>query len=108
MSIRPAPDPALPQNPETAFNRALMVRLKDVFRTYSNRIICLSEGRLNAIDNAVASVPTTGTYAQGDFVRNSTPTELGAGGSKYVIFGWVNTVGGTPGTFVQCRFLTGN
>ncbi len=108
MSQRPAPDPALPQNPDTAFDRALMVRLKDVFRTYSQRIIGLSEGRLNAIDNAVTSVPTTGTYAQGDFVRNSTPTELGTAGNKYCIDGWTCVVGGTPGTFVQKRFLTGN
>ena len=105
---RPTEDPILPQNPDTEYAKSLNVRLKDIFRILCRRVNGISDGRISAIDNAVTSVPTTGTYAQGDFVRNSTPTELGSAASKYVIFGWVCTVGGTPGTFVQCRFLTGN
>jgi hypothetical protein len=53
-------------------------------------------------------VPTSGTFAPGDFIRNSAPVEAGAVSSKYVVLGWLCTVGGTPGTFVQCRALTGN
>lgn len=68
----------------------------------------LSEGKLVALYQSGSSAPTTGTHAQGDFVTNSTPTELGTAGAKYVIRGWVCTAGGTPGTWVQCRFLTGN
>jgi hypothetical protein len=105
---RPTDDPILPQNPDTEYAKSLNIRLKDLFRTLCLRVNGISDGRLSAIDNAVPSVPMTGTYAQGDFVRNSTPTEAGAGGSKYVVFGWLCTVGGTPGTFVPCRFLTGN
>lgn len=52
--------------------------------------------------------PTTGTWLQGDMVTNSTPTELGTAGSKYVILGWCCVSGGTPGTWVQNRVLTGN
>jgi hypothetical protein len=106
--MRPVIDPALPQNPDTPYAKALNVRLKDIFRNLCARANDLSDGRISAIDNAATATPTTGTYARGDFVRNSAPSELGSGGSKYVIFGWLCTVGGTPGTFVQCRFLTGN
>lgn len=68
----------------------------------------LSEGALSASYAARTTSPTTGTWAQGDFVRNSTPTELGSGGSKYIIIGWTCTVAGTPGTWLQNRTLTGN
>jgi len=77
-------------------------------RTHALQINAISEGRLAGSYNAQTAAPTTGTYAQGDFIRNSAPTELGSASSKYVIFGWVCTVAGTPGTFLQCRFLTGN
>lgn len=106
--MRPNPYPILPQNPETPYEKMLNLRLKDIFRGLILKINSLADGQLTAIDNAAAAVPTTGTFAKGDFVRNSAPAELGAGGNKYVIYGWVCTVGGTPGTFVQCRFLTGN
>lgn len=76
-------------------------------REHAQQVNLMAEGRIVAAYNAMPSVPTAGTYAQGDFVRNSTPSELGTAGSKYVIFGWLCVVGGTPGTFVQCRFLTG-
>lgn len=82
--------------------------LQRELREHANQVNQLSEGRLVGTYNATTAVPTAGTYARGDFVRNSEPSELGAAGSKYVIFGWLNVAGGTPGTFVQCRFLTGN
>ncbi len=53
-------------------------------------------------------VPTTGTAVQGDEYRNTTPTETGTAGSKYVLRGVICTVGGTPGTWVPMRSLTGN
>lgn len=68
----------------------------------------ISEGRISQVTNAMTSTPTGGTWAQGDFVRNSATTEAGAGGSKYVVIGWTCTVAGTPGTWVECRCLTGN
>lgn len=40
------------------------------------------------------AAPTTGTYAQGDYVRNSAPA---VGQPK----GWICTVAGTPGTWVS-------
>lgn len=86
----------------------LMLNLNDILTRTNEQVNRLSEGRLGAVHNAATAAPTTGTHAQGDFIRNATPSELGSAGSKYVIFGWICTVSGTPGTWVECRFLTGN
>jgi hypothetical protein len=67
----------------------------------------LTDGRIKGTNNATTAAPTTGAYAPGDFVRNSAPAEAGAGGSKYVVFGWL-CVDDDPLTFLDCRFLTGN
>jgi hypothetical protein len=77
-------------------------------RDVSSQVNALTEGRIAAVYNADSSVPLAGKYEQGDFVRNSAPTELGHPNHQYVIFGWLNVASGEPGTFVQCRFLTGN
>lgn len=82
--------------------------LQRELREHATQVNLLSEGRIAAEYGASTAAPTTGTHAQGDFMRNSAPTELGTGGSKYVIFGWVCVSGGTPGTWLQCRYLTGN
>lgn len=68
----------------------------------------LTDGRLTGTNNATTAAPTTGPNARGDFVRNSEPAEAGSGGSMYVILGWVCVAAGTPGTWVECRVLTGN
>ena len=68
----------------------------------------LTEGHIIAVTNAYSAAPTTGTWKQGDFIRHSAPSEAGSAGSKYVIVGYVCTVSGTPGTWVQARYLTGN
>lgn len=82
--------------------------LQRELREHAQQVNSLTEGRMEAVYNAATSAPTTGMYAQGDFVRNSAPSELGSAASKYVIFGWQCVVAGEPGTFVQMRFLTGN
>lgn len=82
--------------------------IEAIFRLIDTQVNAVSEGRLAGTYNASAAVPTTGTYAIGDFIRNSAPAELGGGGSKYVILGFVCTASGTPGTWLQCRVLTGN
>lgn len=82
--------------------------LQSALREHATQVNLLSEGRITSVTNATTAAPTTGLNAQGDFVRNSAPTELGSASSKYVIFGWVCVASGTPGTWVQCRFLTGN
>lgn len=77
-------------------------------KSLASQINGLSEGRLSASYAALTTAPTGGTYGAGDFIRNSAPAELGAVSSKYVITGWLCVVAGTPGTWVQCRSLTGN
>ena len=54
------------------------------------------------------AAPTSGTWNQGDKCKNTAPIEDGTAGSKYVVIGWVCTLSGTPGTWVQMRSLTGN
>jgi hypothetical protein len=82
-------------------------KLTDLWRATNQQVNQLTEGQITAVHNAATSAPTAGTFAPGDFIRNSAPSELGTAGSKYVLTGWLCTVGGTPGTFVQCRALTG-
>ena len=77
------------------------------YRQVSQQVNGLSEGRISALYQSVQSAPTSGDYAVGDFVTNSSVTELGTAGSKYIIHGWkCSSV--SPLTFLQCRFLTGN
>jgi hypothetical protein len=102
-------DPRLPiVPPNNPYLTGLSRRLYELFRQISSQVNGISEGSIVASYNADTAAPTTGTYHQGDFIRNSSPTELGTAGSKYTIFGWICTVSGTPGTWVQQRFLTGN
>ncbi len=91
--------------PRVAVNDPVLQR---ELREHATQVNMLSEGRMAANYQAATAAPTTGSYAAGDFVRNSAPSELGTAGSRYVIFGWVCVAGGAPGTFAQCRFLTGN
>lgn len=79
-----------------------------VLREIAAQLNGLSEGRMAANYQALTAAPTTGTWNRGDKVRNSAPSELGIATAKYVIDGWICTVGGTPGTWVQQRTLTGN
>lgn len=82
--------------------------LQRELREHATQVNLMAEGRLAAFYQARTAAPTSEAWAQGDFVLNSTPTELGTAGSKYIIHGWRCVVSGTPGTWVQCRFLTGN
>lgn len=82
--------------------------LSRLFQNISTKVNGLADGRLAQIDNARTAAPTTGTWAKGDFVKNSNPSEAGTAGSKYYVDGWKCLVGGTPGTWVPARILTGN
>lgn len=101
-------DPRLPREGSSGFTASLLLRLNQLFANHANQVNNLTEGRISAVTNAGTAAPTAGRYAKGDFVRNSAPEELGSASSKYVITGWVCTAGGEPGTWKQCRSLTGN
>lgn len=77
-------------------------------REHASEVNALAEGRLFGTYNAQTAAPTTGTHAKGDQVKNSNPAEAGSAASKYVVIGWICTVGGTPGTWLEMRVLTGN
>lgn len=77
-------------------------------RDHARQVNDLSEGRIVASYNALTAPPTGGEYAQGDYVRNATPAELGAPGSKYIVRGFICVSGGNPGAWVEDRGLTGN
>ena len=97
--------------PEIRLSQTLADMRRDLmkeWRLLAEQVNAVSEGRLAGTYNATTAAPTLGDYAQGDFVRNSAPTELGAPGSKYIIKGWTCVVSGNPGTWVQTRALTGN
>lgn len=82
--------------------------MQRALREVAVQVNLISEGRLGGFYTAANAAPTTGDHLQGDFLLNSAPTEQGTGGSKYVVHGWRCVVSGTPGTWVECRFLTGN
>lgn len=79
----------------------------DVMRRICAQLNGFSEGRIYNHYNALTAAPTTGTYAQGDFIANSAPAEAGTAGGKYIVTGWICVVSGTPGTFKDARVLTG-
>jgi hypothetical protein len=100
--------PLLPVSPSSDYGGRLNVRLAEIFRATAVKVNRMAAGSFSGFDGALTAPPTTGTWAQGDQVRNSAPVELGVVTAKYVIEGWICTVGGTPGTWLQQRTLTGN
>lgn len=100
--------PLLPQAPESAYEKRLSVRVFELMRAVAIKVNAMASGQVSGLDGGGTAAPTTGTWAQGDTVRNSAPTEIGTAGSKYVLTGWICVAGGTPGTWVQQRTLTGN
>lgn len=98
--------PVLPPLPYTLGE--LVKKVQDLITKTNQQVNDLSEGRMTATHNALTAAPTTGTWNLGDYMKNSNPSEAGAAASKYVIHGWICTVAGTPGTWLQDRRLTGN
>jgi hypothetical protein len=87
------------------YNRASLDHIIRAIETSLNNV---AEGNQIGFYNAQTAAPTTGQHAKGDFVLNSNPSEAGGVGVKYIIHGWRCAVAGTPGTWLECRFLTGN
>ena len=99
--------PLFPNPDDPDWPLQLNYQLTNLHRQVANSINLIAEGKIEPHYSALTSIPTTGTHAQGDMIRNSTPTEQGAGGSKYVIFAWICVASGSPGTWKECRVLTG-
>lgn len=93
-----------PRLPPGALSASEINTLTDHLRAHALAINELAQS--NASGTATA-VPTTGTHVAGEYIGNESRTELGVVGAKYVLMGWLCTVGGTPGTWVEDRSLTG-
>ena len=94
-------EPRLPANDGTpGFISRLIIRLSEVIRSHANEI--------NKVTKYATAMPTTGASGKGDFIWNANPVESGTAGSKYVVIGWSCVTSGEPGTYVECRGLTGN
>lgn len=100
--------PFLPVGAETEYDRRLSVALQDLLGKVSRKVNTLAAGRIAEAEETATAAPTSGLWVRGDQVRNSEPSELGSSGSRYVVIGWACVASGEPGTWVQCRFLTGN
>ena len=91
---------------------AMARKVSDLIRRSNQAVNSLVEGRAAALYAAQASYPTSGTWAVGDYVHNSAPTELGGGGSKYIVYGWKRLTSGSGNVlntdWFQDRRLTGN
>lgn len=101
-------NPQLPLGHDGVYARDLNFALSQIFRTIAQKVNLMADGRLSGSDFVAATVPTTGVFRQGDFVRNSAPVEAGTAGAKFVVLGWICTVSGSPGTLLPARVLTGN
>lgn len=99
-------------NPELRLPGAdtpLVRQLTSEWRSMATQLNQMSEGVAASRTNAMAA-PPTGTavnYAVGDIIQNIAPSVLGTAGSRYVIQGWQCVAAGSPGTWVQMRYLTG-
>lgn len=80
--------------------------LKEWTRNVAAQLNGISESKIHQRHNAHTAAPGAGSYNQGDFVPNKTPSELGTTPNKYVILGWI-CVDDSPLTFKECRCLTG-
>lgn len=91
-----------------AFSTSSVTRGYALFWTPNGTFIGKNAGSMGVFVNSDSAAPGSGTYAVGDRILNNNPSELGSGGSKYTITGWICTVAGTPGTWLEMRSLTGN
>lgn len=85
----------------------LPIGLIRYLRDIARQVNGITEGHGYAFHGAMTAAPTTGTWAISDVIKNSAPSVAGAAGSQYVVTGWICTVSGTPGTWVEMRTLTG-
>ncbi|WP_081059680.1 hypothetical protein [Burkholderia stagnalis] len=89
----------------------LVAALQRVLDPVIKQLNALADGYVSAVNNAATAAPATGsltTYAHGDYIRNSAPSEIGIAGARYVVLGWICIEAGTPGKWRECRCPTGN
>jgi hypothetical protein len=79
--------------------------LQDIVRQVETQANQHAEGRIKARHGAMTAAPTAGNWEIGDFVWNSNPSLVSSDIADYVLYGWICTASGTPGTWRQARVL---
>jgi hypothetical protein len=101
-----------PRLPETNEAPRLALALTEYLRRLSRKVDEMAYGRIAEMDSAAPTPPVAGTWARGDFVRNSQPTQLGTAGSRYIVLGWSRLTNGSANAlntdWFEVRALTGN
>ena len=69
--------------------------------------ILYGEKSVEIVHKYGTAAPGSGTWRRGDIVWNSTPSEAGSAGNKYVIVGWSCVDAAGSGTWKEMRTLTG-
>lgn len=100
--------PILPRGnlPQDSYDAKMRLNVERELGSIKSKVSLAFQGRLAGRYSRTAA-PTGGKYQLGDIVWNSTPAVAGAALSQYVIIGWICTVTGDPGTWVEMRTLTG-
>jgi hypothetical protein len=79
--------------------------LQDIVRQVETQANQHAEGRIKARHGAMTAAPTAGNWEIGDFVWNSNPSLVSSDIADYVLYGWICTASGTPGTWRQARVI---
>lgn len=99
-------NPYLPPDWQSAHRQ-----LDTLYRQIAQQVNQLSDGLIQAQNSASATMPTSGSFTQGDFVVNSAPSILGVAGSRYVVRGWTRLTSGSTHVlntdWAEFRGLTG-
>jgi hypothetical protein len=93
-----------------AIIQPLVQALNDYLAKVAVQVNGMSSGSIASMTSANTAPPAAGNkqvYAKGDWIENSNPVVTGTAGSQYIVLGWKCIAGGTPGTWVACRTLTG-
>lgn len=81
-----------PRFPESVGQLAEKLTL--LFRDAAQQVNAAADGQIVASNNARTSIPTTGTFAKGDFVRKDAPSVSGSG----IVVGWLRITDGSSHT----------
>lgn len=93
----------LPTTGKTSAELTLIRTLHDILRKHAyaiNQLISSVDELSTTTTTPGTEAPTEGTWNQGDFLWNAAPEILGNVGSYYILIGWSNVSGGTPGTWL--------
>jgi hypothetical protein len=79
--------------------------LQEIVRQLETQENQHAEGKIKARHGAMTAAPSAGIWEKGDFVWNSNPSLVSSDIADYVIYGWICTASGEPGTWKQARVL---